>query len=70
MMEAISHYAGPQDADEIEQEFEEMLASSATSLTNFDVLEKDEEFSSDTQKKALIQLSSEYEACREEIEAY
>ena len=50
--------------------FEEMMASTATSLINFDNLDKDSKFSDETKQKTLKSLASQYAECTDEVEAY
>jgi hypothetical protein len=47
-----------------------MLASTATSLADLDNLSSNNNFSPETEQKALIGLASAYEDCRDEVIEY
>lgn len=59
-----------QDYSQLATEYDEMLASTATSLMDLDNLSKHENFDTETEQKALIGLASAYEDCRDEVLAY
>jgi DNA-binding SARP family transcriptional activator len=59
-----------QDYEKLGAEYQEMLASTATSLADLDKLSTTDNFDPEARQKALTSLASAYEDCRGEVDAY
>lgn len=69
MWSGIENLVSP-DYDTMNSEYQEMLASTATSSIDFDKISNKESFDTDTKQKGLKNLASAYADCADEVEAY